>query len=31
MKEMTMLDLDAIDLDDLCIALEDHSAGYESW
>jgi hypothetical protein len=31
MKEMTMLDLDAIDLDDLCIALADHSAGYDSW
>jgi hypothetical protein len=30
MMEMTMLDLDAIDLDELCMALEDHS--YEtSW
>ncbi|HYZ98883.1 MAG TPA: UPF0158 family protein [Acidimicrobiales bacterium] len=28
---MTMLDLDMIDLDELAVALEDHSAGYDAW
>src|SRR5688572_26306224 len=31
MKEMTMLDLERVDLSELCMALEDHTDGHEWW